>query len=618
MVMSGIALLVVLGIGYTWLTRGFFSALIHLICTVIAGAIAFALWEHVSLAILNAAADRGFTSFLRDVAWGLGLALPFGVSLAVLRVIVDKLLPANVTPGTAADYAGGAICGMGAGVISAGILTISIGFLRMETEFFGATHVSYNNNGNVVRGNGLMIPVDRLTVAFYGKLSEQAFATNEPLAKWHPRLEEMPASLRMNFGDGKARNTIKAQDFNVVSRFTVGQSGGNLQDLVNDRWNTTPQNVVDSYGKPYPPGSYIEGFVVNFLAGSKEKEGKTTIGAGQLFLVVENEQEGKRTTVYPIAVSSQAESTGQAGFARWRYDARDTFIASVGGAAEALFAFEFVVPPGYTPTALYVRGIRHVVGEGSTAQPSAKFASSAQRDGFIATLAGARGGSIPGVGGDSGGAAPGSNLDTSQAIKIEWGRGAPGQAQVGAINPAGVEVTNAIGFTIQKGTHDPLVIDEENNRNLLVEGEKVFEPDYAQKTVGMERSLRIERFAVTDDTVIVKIDVSLPSRTSLLGQAAASVDRILPPLLTDTNGQSYQPVGFIYKDSTKVQIRYTPGQPIRALTETPSLSRSRPDQQLTLIYRVSLGVSVNKFVLGSKVIAEYDPPFPLTTRQTGR
>jgi hypothetical protein len=616
MVMSGIALLVVLGIGYTWLTRGFFSSLIHLVCTVIAGAIAFALWEHVSLAILNAAADRGFTSFLRDVAWGLGLALPFGVSLAILRVIVDKLLPANVTPGHAADYAGGAICGLGAGVISAGILTISIGFLRMETGFFGATHVSYNNTGNVVRSGGLMLPVDRITVALYGKLSEQAFSTGEPLAKWHPRLDEMPAAMRMNFGDGKARNTIKAQDFKVVSRFTVGQGGSNLQDLFNDRWNTTPQTVVDADGKAYPPGSYIEGFVVNFLAGSKEKEGKTTIGAGQLSLVVENEQEGTRTVVYPIAVSSQAESTGQAGFARWRYDARDTFIASVGGASEAIFAFEFVVPPGYAPTALYVRGIRHVVGEGATAQPSAKFTAGAQRDGFISSLAAARGGALPGADGST--AAAGADLDTSQSTRIEWGRGTPGQSQVGAVAPPGVEVTNAIGFVIQKGTHDPLVIDEENNRNLLVEGEKAFEPDYAQKTTGMERSLRIERFAVTDDTVIVKVDVSLPSRTSLLGQAAASVDRILPPLLIDTNGQSYQPVGFIYKDSTKVQVRYTPGQPIRALSETPSLSRSRPDQQLTLIYRVSLGVSVNKFVLGNKVIAEFDPPVPLLNRQTGR
>ena len=52
MIMSLIALGVVAGLGYLWATRGFFSALLNLICVVIAGAVAFGLWEPVAFLIL--------------------------------------------------------------------------------------------------------------------------------------------------------------------------------------------------------------------------------------------------------------------------------------------------------------------------------------------------------------------------------------------------------------------------------------------------------------------------------------------------------------------------------------------------------------------------------------
>ena len=43
MIMSIVSLLVILGIGYVWVTRGFFSALVHLMCTIIAGAVGYRL-----------------------------------------------------------------------------------------------------------------------------------------------------------------------------------------------------------------------------------------------------------------------------------------------------------------------------------------------------------------------------------------------------------------------------------------------------------------------------------------------------------------------------------------------------------------------------------------------
>src|SRR3954469_17265789 len=102
--LSIIAVVVTLGLGYIWLTRGFFSALIHLICTIIAGAIAFAAWEPLSYWFLESSSNSGIMSFVAGVSWGLGLMVPFAVSLIVLRLIVDKLLPGNVVLEQKLDY----------------------------------------------------------------------------------------------------------------------------------------------------------------------------------------------------------------------------------------------------------------------------------------------------------------------------------------------------------------------------------------------------------------------------------------------------------------------------------------------------------------------------------
>src|SRR4051812_4042984 len=113
-----ISLIVTLGLTYIWLTRGFFSALIHLVCTIIAGAIAFAAWEPVSYWILDGSPTGGFMSFTSGVAFAVGLILPFAVSLVLLRVGVDKLLPANVVLDPKLDYVGGGVCGLAIGILT--------------------------------------------------------------------------------------------------------------------------------------------------------------------------------------------------------------------------------------------------------------------------------------------------------------------------------------------------------------------------------------------------------------------------------------------------------------------------------------------------------------------
>jgi len=610
--LSLLAIAIVLLTAYIWLTRGFFSAFLHMICVVLAGAIAFALWEPTAYAII------GKGGFLEATGWCLGLALPFAVVLLLLRVICDKSVGYNLTVHRAVDYVGGGVCGLVAGVVVAGIVTIAIGTLRLDTSLMGHQPLSYSPSGNIVRSGSLLLPVDRIVGRFYGSVSTAAFRTETPLAAEYPNLEDVGGSLRMNFAQGRARTTLKPKDFEVTGRFTVGK-GKNLPiaSLLNDAWAKVPQKYTDADQNAPTVGSYIEGYVVKLNAGANEKgEGKKIVGASQVRLVVMNAQTVDEAdsfiTLYPVAATCQADSTSPQ-MARFRYDGNDIFLASPGGASEATFAFEFVVPPGYEPLSLYVKQVRHEVAEAATAKPWREFGSPSERDSAIKS-----GALIKPLGASGDPAVASASNIASQPVEAGQetvvGNGQPLQ-QGQAPQIEGVRFSNRLPWVVQKGTHGGLEIDE---TNTILNGTGLFPPDY--KTIGLEKTLRIEKLANTNDTVIVQVDVTLGSKFSLLGQAAAGVDNIVPPLLRDTAGQVYEPVGFIYEDQMKKVVRYTPGEPIRSLSQLASqdgvsLTRSRSDQKLTLIFRVSFGVTIERFTLGNKSLVRFDPPVPLNTAQ---
>lgn len=600
MMMNLVAIAVVLGLGGLWMTRGFFSALLHLVCTVLAGGIAFAAWEPLAYLLLDKVDPAGGMGlFLQGSAWGISLAVGFGLSLIILRVTTDSIVRANVTIPNAANYAGGALCGAASGVIAAGILVLSIGFLRTEKDFWGNQPLEYAGPGYVKRTGGLLLPVDKLTAGLYRRLSQTVLASDENLATLYPNLDVVPASLRLNYGDGKARNTLRAADFTLKGRYTVGE-GKNLPvtDLLGDMFDARPQTANDLDDNPYPAGSHLEGFGILFQSGAREKsEPKVVVGTSQIRLVVVNADESESRTIFPVAAVMQAESANPV-LRRFRYDAGEVYFASVGGAATAPFAFEFVVPPGFHSKALYVKNVRVMVDQDpALREPKARFATTAERD------AGVLGGAIGRIAGAS--FAGGSEVDLAGAEKIkagEWG-------QIDGFN-----ISNNLPMTLHKTTIRTLQLDD--NSNTVIDGEQEFAAAELSNPP-IEQTLQVRRLRITSDVVVVQVDVSLNSKHSWLGGAAAMVENVLPPVLVDTNGTRYQPVGYIFKNSTSnsTRIRYTPTRVVQALAEIPTLSRSRPDDKLTLIFQVSLGASVQAFGVGEKMIVQYPKPIKLDTPQ---
>ncbi len=580
MIVSGIAIAIIALLGWIWLSRGFFPAFLNMICCIAAGAIAFALWEPIAYALLD---QFNGNDAMGGTVWGISLAMPFALSMALLRAAVDKCCPANMKFDTVTNAVGGGACGAIAGVITAGIVIISMGFFRVEREFLGYTPVTQQANGSLQYDSSLIVPVDKLTASLYKHASTAAFASSDPLARWYPDLAYVPATNRISFGDGKGRNTINLKDFDVWRRFTVGDKSSRLSDLLVDDWNKTAQTITDIEGSPYPAGTRLEGFVLNFQPSARERSGSVVIGNAQIRLLAEKAGEDPQyLTIHPISVISQAQSEKRA-FGRFRFDAPDTFVASVGGASETRMGFEFPIPPGYEPIALYVKNTRVSIPQDK--KPVA-YATRESRDQAIRK---------------------GDMFDQPAEEDLLVPTSRPQVATNPRDQDLGVLISNVLRFIIQRGTERSLRTEEEN----ILEGHEIYEKKLFDSTRGIDRQLQINKFQPKPDTVIVQVEVSIGKPLSWNGKVAIGADSGgIGPQLVDAEGQVYEPVGYIYDEGKYRTIHFNRSQPIRSAMDLPSLSQSRQDQELTLLFDVSKGVKLAKFQVGSTVLHTFKPPMP--------
>lgn len=591
MILSAITILMLALLAFIWANRGFYSALIHMICVIAAGAIAFGLWEPIGYALLDASPQRGAMSALGGVAWGLALIVPFAVSLALLRLAVDAILGSNIIVSNIVNYIGASICGLVAATIAVGIFAISISNFRAVPSMASIAPIQSSAVGSMTRQEKLIVPFDTMVAGLYGMMSERSLETATPLAKWHPDAGESGYTLRQSY-EGKARNTIKPKDFDVVGRVTI--TAPKFSDLLKDALDSTTQTVEDVSGNKFPEDTRIEAFALRFSSTGGESSGKVVVGNGQYRLIAENDA-GDRITLFPFAVSSQADGASPVA-GRWRFNTKDTFISSVGGASEAFFLFEFPMPSGYQPIAMFVRGVRVKID--SSIMQLATFKSGKERDAVIPMLATSlRNGKLEAVDQSAAG-----EIDTASAEGVTWNENTIVQ---------GIQINNAIGYTIQKGLHSPLEIDE---KNQVIQGERVFTLREISEMGNVDRNLRISNFYVDNDVQVVKVDVGAESPFSFLKPIAQSAPRNSRVVLVDTNGQTYSPVGLIYKDDNLLKLRYTPAAPMGSLAELDvygTMSRSRPEAKMTLLFRVSRGVSIRYFVIGNRAMNEVVPVLPI-------
>lgn len=571
---------IVLLIAYIQAGRGFFSSLINLVAVIIGGAIAFALWE--VLAQLLIGTNR---NWIINLAWGFSLATIFATAVAILRFVLDRVIRGNVEPGGTANFVGGGLCGAAAGVITAGVAMISISYVGANPGFpFGYNAIVIDENGAVVRNDKLLLPVDRITSRFYGVMSQTAFRPEigTPIAEINPDFEIAGhASRLVRSNDYSHRAFGTDRQFTVKARYTVGKENASLasQDLLIDSARRTrPQTVHDLDGNPIGPDYYLEGVVITFDPSAREQNGRVVIGAPSVRLTYVD-RNGDPRSAFPIAIISQAQAADPR-VGRWRLDARNVFIASVGGVSEFTSAFEFAIPRGSTVTGLYVRNIRAELPE--TVTDGFAFPDIAQRDQFITNRR---------IIQDFQQERIGPSTNPEEVARLEEDR-------IVMINNRFPERLN-----VNKGLRQGLIL---NDDNRVTGGEGRFRP--GDVTGFLDRNIRVDQFYKADDVGLVQVVVDARNRDwGLLSRRAGSLNPNAAPVLVDNRQQVYQPVGFIYRDRNEVHIRYTIDRPIASLSELPVLSTNDPSQVLILLYTVSSGLEIREFRVGDERLRRFTP-----------
>lgn len=217
MVLSAIVVAIVLLIAYWWANQGLYSALLHFLCVVVAGAIAFALWEWVTV-----------TFFLRGIrfdeyAWGVTLIGLFAILLFALRLVADKFAPNEPRMPTALNYGLGAVFGLGAGILSVGVVLTGWGFIQASTDILGyeGFRRSQQASGQPTQTQPNLPPtlILNATELVFGSLSQGAFTpidSDVTLATAFPRFAELAGSaMRDSFNEGKGKISIPPDSIKV-------------------------------------------------------------------------------------------------------------------------------------------------------------------------------------------------------------------------------------------------------------------------------------------------------------------------------------------------------------------------------------------------------------------
>ena len=318
MIISVIGILAILLITYWWGSSGAFSALIHFLCVVTAGCIAFAVWEPISYRMLGGGAG--------EYAKGLVLLGVFIGVLVVARLASDRFIPMNLSLPRAADVLLGGAFGLASGVLSIGFLTIAIGFFQSTVTIGDYTGWSRRSDvptaPAIGTDNAPILNVAGIAAGFYSYLSWGAYSPwfgGGTIDTHMPQLVRTAGSLyRDSYGDGLARVSIPPESVTDMKLYDV-----------------PPISLSGAVGAA-PTASWAVQFTV-------AQDGFD--GAGQQFLLsaaqarlLGDGKGGKATVSYPIA---WRQKTREAGEKMFFFNAPSNYATSMQSQGEGTFVLFF-------------------------------------------------------------------------------------------------------------------------------------------------------------------------------------------------------------------------------------------------------------------------------------
>ncbi len=510
-------------IAYWWANQGLFSAIIHLLCVIVAGAIALALWEPLTVGLLLH--GNAFDNY----AWGVSLVGLFVAALLLLRLATNKLIPANVDLPHWANLGFGFPVGAASGVLSVGMLIIGMGFIQSEREIFG--HVGSARSARTGQvgevGSRMWLPFHKWTDEFYSRLSVGSLSTPRPLRHYYPNLSDQAVSLvRDSYRSGRGQVSLLPSAASVDAVYVCSDLG---------------RCAVH----------------VKFRRDAMDFGEQLTISAAQLRLIAWPQGKDKPYISFPVSWTQEIKGVGMG---TYLFDDLSHYIRSVPGREAADVTIEFPLPAELEPRFIQIKGTRYDLPQ----------AEERTRLEYEAVLSG-MGGTSPTVGllTDLAGARP--------------------------IDDADIALSNSISPVVVSSNQLPGTMKESNK--FLVSGDAHF-----KKGRGMiSRQLRIKGINEPGGTRIVKLNVSRGRSADIFGPLRERAGAKARPVLIDSQGHQYSPIGFIHENPEGVRIFLDPTRGIASADDLPHLPTTG-EQELRLVFRVTDDVTIVAFRLGDVTV----------------
>jgi hypothetical protein len=336
MILSILVSLIVLLIAYWWANQGLFDALIHCVCVVIAGAVALAVWEPVTVGFLL----KG--GLFDEYAWGVCLGGVFLVTLFVLRLAVDALTPKRPQVPRWANLSFGSLLGLCSGMLTMGIVLIAVGHLWSTTELLGYNgwHRSAESQGRPQQAEPAAPAsiVMEFTQGFYNFLSRGSFApllSDATLASHRPGIAEDAGSL--------FRDTLRGGKGNTALAPTGFAFSGFYHD---------PKYVLRDGGV----GAYA--VLLSLKPESFDPGGSFSLSASQARLIAP--KDGGAISEFPTEFSQEKKTDEGRSMIRYQFNTDTAYATLENSNAEGSICLVFPAKPfqGAAPTMLTVKGLR--------------------------------------------------------------------------------------------------------------------------------------------------------------------------------------------------------------------------------------------------------------------
>lgn len=317
----------VLLIAYWWSNEGLFSAVLHMVCVIAAGAFALALWEPLTMWLMSGGAFDNY-------AWGFSLVGVFAITLLVLRVATDKLAPANISFPSWANLAFGGAAGFVSGVLTIGICLIGSGYVQSTDSILEYRGTARAEAGREIeKVNSPWLDVANLTSMFYSKLSVGTLHPDlfggMPLQQYNPRMDEQATLLRDTYDGGKGQLSIMRRDAEVL---TVAKSENGMA-------------IVQ----------------VKFAPSARDFNKQLVLAKSQIRLVDEA-RNGKEPNVYfPDSWKQKIQNKETKAFSEelFIFDGTSSYATSIPGQSEIMLTFVFNTRNAkLKPKFLQIRGTR--------------------------------------------------------------------------------------------------------------------------------------------------------------------------------------------------------------------------------------------------------------------